>query len=57
MAKTLRGDHARDFGGVIVEVGEEVPDSADPEVVARLEDEGVVVDEGGGKPKTKREGE
>ena len=45
MAKLLGGYHARDVGGVIVELGEPIPDDADPDVVARLDAEGVLYDE------------
>lgn len=43
MPKVLRSAHAEDVGGGLVcEPGQEIPDGADPEVVKRLEDEGLV---------------
>ena len=50
MAKLLGGTHARDVGGVIVELGEPIPDDADPDVVQRLETEGVLYDAPEGEP-------
>ena len=53
MAKLLGGTHARDVGGVIVELGEPIPDDADPDVVERLETEGVLYDEPEGETRAR----
>jgi hypothetical protein len=42
MTKVLTSRHAEDVGGVIVEPGQPIPRSADPDVVQRLEDAGLV---------------
>jgi hypothetical protein len=42
MTRTLRSRHAEDVGGTIVEPGQPIPDDADPDVVKRLEDEGLI---------------
>lgn len=44
MPKKLASDHAEDVGGQIVEPGDTIPKGADDDVVARLEEEGKVVD-------------
>jgi hypothetical protein len=49
MTRTLRSRHAEDVGGVIVEPGQAIPDSADPDVVERLHARGLVTSD---KPKT-----
>jgi hypothetical protein len=43
MPKVLRSAHAEDVGGGrVVEPGQPIPDTADPEVVKRLEADGLV---------------
>lgn len=42
MSKTLRASHAVDVGGMVVEPGDPIPDDADPSIVQRLEDEGLL---------------
>lgn len=43
MPKVLTSAHAEDVGGGLVcEPGQEIPSDADPEVVARLEQRGLV---------------
>jgi hypothetical protein len=44
MTKVLIGAHAEDVGGYVVEPGQPIPDDADPEVVARLEADGLLTD-------------
>lgn len=43
MPKVLTSTHAEDVGGgLVVEPGQEIPSDADPEVVKRLEADGLV---------------
>lgn len=42
MTKVLTSRHAEDVGGVIVEPGQPIPRGADPGVVQRLEDAGLI---------------
>jgi hypothetical protein len=51
MTRVLRSAHAEDVGGVIVEPGQPIPDTADDSIVKRLEDEGLLGDD---KSKSKR---
>ena len=44
MTKVLTGAHAEDVGGYVVEPGQPIPNDADPEVVKRLEAEGLLAD-------------
>jgi hypothetical protein len=43
VTKVLTGAHAEDVGdGRVIEPGQEIPPDADPQTVARLQDEGKV---------------
>lgn len=44
MTKVLRAAHAEDVGGQIVEPDQPIPDDADPEVVKRLQKDGLIED-------------
>ena len=45
MTKVLTSAHAEDVGnGYVVEPGQEIPDGADPEVVKRLQADGLVAE-------------
>jgi hypothetical protein len=44
MPKILTAEHAELLGSTVVEPGDEIPDDADDELVARLEAEGKIAD-------------
>jgi hypothetical protein len=52
MPKHLTGSHAEDVGGgLVVEPGHEIPASADPETVKRLQTDGLLSTASQPKPK------
>lgn len=51
--KVLTGAHAEDVGGYVVEPGQPIPDDADPQVVARLQEDGLLADASPPKSKSK----
>jgi hypothetical protein len=59
VTKTLRANHAVDVGGRVVEPDQAIPDDADPDIVARLEADGLIEQtkaKGSGKGSSKSEG-
>lgn len=55
MSKTYLGTHAVDVGGQVVEPGQPIPDGADPDIVKRLEQDGLL-EAGAKRPSGKTSG-